>query len=230
MCGDVRTPWTSCSGVVAPGCGAGGRGRSPGCPGRTGNQAARQPAAVRLPATSAALPSGSCPTPRLLRQGFVWNINSFDQWGVELGKVRPRPRRGATRSCRSAVPWPAALRRPMHAQTLISPLHATPPPCHHPACTSQPRRSFPSPLLPPPGPRVQGAHQDQRGAQQQPLHGQQRWLQLLHNAHDQQVPGGQEAGVWRAGRPGGGGKQGGRGRAGGTGASHVGEGRERGAA
>jgi glucose-6-phosphate isomerase len=20
-------------------------------------------------------------------QGFVWNINSFDQWGVELGKV-----------------------------------------------------------------------------------------------------------------------------------------------
>jgi glucose-6-phosphate isomerase len=22
-----------------------------------------------------------------LHQGFVWNINSFDQWGVELGKV-----------------------------------------------------------------------------------------------------------------------------------------------
>jgi glucose-6-phosphate isomerase len=25
------------------------------------------------------------PSKRL--QGFVWNINSFDQWGVELGKV-----------------------------------------------------------------------------------------------------------------------------------------------
>ncbi len=21
------------------------------------------------------------------RQGFIWGINSFDQWGVELGKV-----------------------------------------------------------------------------------------------------------------------------------------------
>ena len=21
-------------------------------------------------------------------QGFMWNVNSFDQWGVELGKVR----------------------------------------------------------------------------------------------------------------------------------------------
>ena len=26
------------------------------------------------------------PTPCAL-QGFVWGINSFDQWGVELGKV-----------------------------------------------------------------------------------------------------------------------------------------------
>jgi hypothetical protein len=25
--------------------------------------------------------------PPCLSQGFVWNINSFDQWGVELGKV-----------------------------------------------------------------------------------------------------------------------------------------------
>lgn len=24
---------------------------------------------------------------RVAVQGFVWNINSFDQWGVELGKV-----------------------------------------------------------------------------------------------------------------------------------------------
>ena len=27
-------------------------------------------------------------------QGFVWNINSFDQWGVELGKVGARGCRG----------------------------------------------------------------------------------------------------------------------------------------
>lgn len=25
---------------------------------------------------------------RVAVQGFIWNINSFDQWGVELGKVR----------------------------------------------------------------------------------------------------------------------------------------------
>jgi hypothetical protein len=25
---------------------------------------------------------------RVAVQGFVWDINSFDQWGVELGKVR----------------------------------------------------------------------------------------------------------------------------------------------
>lgn len=24
---------------------------------------------------------------RVAVQGFIWNINSFDQWGVELGKV-----------------------------------------------------------------------------------------------------------------------------------------------
>ena len=24
---------------------------------------------------------------RIAVQGFIWNINSFDQWGVELGKV-----------------------------------------------------------------------------------------------------------------------------------------------
>ena len=29
-------------------------------------------------------------------QGAIWNVNSFDQWGVELGKVL------ASRSCRSS--------------------------------------------------------------------------------------------------------------------------------
>ncbi len=24
---------------------------------------------------------------KVLTQGVIWNINSFDQWGVELGKV-----------------------------------------------------------------------------------------------------------------------------------------------
>ena len=24
---------------------------------------------------------------KIATQGFIWNINSFDQWGVELGKV-----------------------------------------------------------------------------------------------------------------------------------------------
>ena len=35
-------------------------------------------------------------------QGFIWGINSFDQWGVELGKVREERRgqewRGQDRS------------------------------------------------------------------------------------------------------------------------------------
>ena len=25
---------------------------------------------------------------RIAVEGFIWGINSFDQWGVELGKVR----------------------------------------------------------------------------------------------------------------------------------------------
>jgi glucose-6-phosphate isomerase len=28
---------------------------------------------------------------RTFVQGVVWNINSFDQWGVELGKILARP-------------------------------------------------------------------------------------------------------------------------------------------
>lgn len=33
-------------------------------------------------------------------QGFVWNINSFDQWGVELGKVLASKVRVAMNSVR----------------------------------------------------------------------------------------------------------------------------------
>ena len=32
---------------------------------------------------------------RVAVQGFVWNINSFDQWGVELGKVLANKVRGS---------------------------------------------------------------------------------------------------------------------------------------
>ena len=32
-------------------------------------------------------PSDANTTQKSLLQGFVWGINSFDQWGVQLGKV-----------------------------------------------------------------------------------------------------------------------------------------------
>ena len=35
-------------------------------------------------------------------QGFVWGINSFDQWGVELGKVLAKTVRGALSDARKA--------------------------------------------------------------------------------------------------------------------------------
>jgi glucose-6-phosphate isomerase len=34
-------------------------------------------------------------------QGFVWGINSFDQWGVELGKVLASRVRAEMHSCRT---------------------------------------------------------------------------------------------------------------------------------
>ena len=34
-------------------------------------------------------------------QGFVWGINSFDQWGVELGKVLASKVRAEMHSCRT---------------------------------------------------------------------------------------------------------------------------------
>ena len=34
-------------------------------------------------------------------QGFIWGINSFDQWGVELGKVLASKVRQAVHACRT---------------------------------------------------------------------------------------------------------------------------------
>ena len=36
-----------------------------------------------------------------LRQGFIWGINSFDQWGVELGKVLASKVRAEVHACRT---------------------------------------------------------------------------------------------------------------------------------
>jgi glucose-6-phosphate isomerase len=34
-------------------------------------------------------------------QGFIWGINSFDQWGVELGKVLASKVRAEMHTCRT---------------------------------------------------------------------------------------------------------------------------------
>lgn len=38
---------------------------------------------------------------RIATQGFIWNINSFDQWGVELGKVLATRVRNSMNACRT---------------------------------------------------------------------------------------------------------------------------------
>jgi len=38
---------------------------------------------------------------RVAVQGFIWNLNSFDQWGVELGKVLASKIRQTMNSCRT---------------------------------------------------------------------------------------------------------------------------------
>ena len=38
---------------------------------------------------------------RVSAQGFIWGINSFDQWGVELGKVLASQVRTAVNACRT---------------------------------------------------------------------------------------------------------------------------------
>lgn len=39
---------------------------------------------------------------RVAVQGFIWGINSFDQWGVELGKVLATKVRGAISTSRKS--------------------------------------------------------------------------------------------------------------------------------
>ena len=39
--------------------------------------------------------------PENMLQGFIWGINSFDQWGVELGKVLAAKVRTAVNTCRT---------------------------------------------------------------------------------------------------------------------------------
>jgi hypothetical protein len=54
-------------------------------------------------------------------QGFIWNINSFDQWGVELGKVlASKVRRGPSHKRHA----PEAL--PAEGRSVHTPLHAPP--------------------------------------------------------------------------------------------------------
>jgi hypothetical protein len=121
-------------------------------------------------------PTPPHPTP----QGFVWNINSFDQWGVELGKVRGRG--GPQETCAWAAAG-AGLRcsgalRHRLSQGSRPPLPPNPPP--------------------PPGAGHQGAQQDQRGALLGARTDGGRRLQPLHHTHAQRLPRGQGQGAARA--------------------------------
>ena len=46
-------------------------------------------------------PVGLLDRPFNALQGFIWGINSFDQWGVELGKVLAAKVRTAVNTCRT---------------------------------------------------------------------------------------------------------------------------------
>lgn len=46
-------------------------------------------------------PVGPFDRPENASQGFIWGINSFDQWGVELGKVLAAKVRTAVNTCRT---------------------------------------------------------------------------------------------------------------------------------
>ena len=71
------------------------------------------------------------PATQLHVQGFVWNINSFDQWGVELGKVLASKVRDAMAASRSTTPDIEALSsfnsstRKMMGMYLAGKTHAT---------------------------------------------------------------------------------------------------------
>ena len=58
--------------------------------------------------------NAATPEPPTAPQGFVWGINSFDQWGVELGKVL------ASKVRPSPYPPP----RHTHAHALTHPTHS----------------------------------------------------------------------------------------------------------
>ena len=49
---------------------------------------------------------------RVFTQGVVWGINSFDQWGVELGKVMARSSRRSCRASRRRSTTPTPRRTP----------------------------------------------------------------------------------------------------------------------
>ena len=75
-----------------------------GVPARAGRRTARSPATARR--TRSWSPQLDAPAlgalvalyeHKVFTQGAIWGINSFDQWGVELGKVLARPDRGRAR-------------------------------------------------------------------------------------------------------------------------------------
>jgi glucose-6-phosphate isomerase len=43
-------------------------------------------------------------------EGVIWDINSFDQWGVELGKVLAKRVRGAAHEKRAPASWDPSTR------------------------------------------------------------------------------------------------------------------------
>merc|ERR1712187_739201 len=52
---------------------------------------------------------------RTATQGWVWGLNSFDQWGVELGKVLAKEVRGHLSKARQGAPSTAKLIQPTAA-------------------------------------------------------------------------------------------------------------------
>ena len=51
---------------------------------------------------------------KVFTQGTIWNINSFDQWGVELGKKLAQPRSSRSSSGRRARPAPRQQHQRAH--------------------------------------------------------------------------------------------------------------------
>jgi hypothetical protein len=98
------------------------------------------PSPPEAPACTAQLPAAS----HRCAQGFMWNVNAFDQWGVELGKV------GAAAAVHAVLPFP-----PPH----LPPLPSVLPPAPHSFAVCRGKRGPfphtgtnppPPPPLPPP--------------------------------------------------------------------------------